>query len=97
MGLERATVGSSMDLDRESWVFGHRFRERERALTFNQPVERKRAWKILAGLDFLLEVNMSFSSNNVFGYQESLRKIMKVIVNNFFLIFKTEKKKFNSN
>ena len=35
---------------------------------------------------------MSFSSNNVFGYQESLRKIMKVIVNNFFLIFKTEKK-----
>ena len=87
-----------MDLDRESWVFGHRFRERERerALTFNQPVERKRAWKILAGLDFLLEVNMSFSSNNVFGYQESLRKIVKVTVNNFFLIFKTEKK-FNSN
>ena len=67
-------------------------RERERALTFNQPVERKRAWKILAGLDFLLEVNMSFSSNNVFGYQESLRKIVKVSVNNFFLIFKTEKK-----
>ena len=37
-----------MDLDRESWVFGHRFRERERerervrALTFNQPEERKR-------------------------------------------------------
>ena len=66
-------------------------RERERALTFNQPVERKRAWKILVGLDFLLEVNMSFSSNNVFGYQESLRKIVKVSVNNFFLIFKTEK------
>ena len=36
---------------------------------------------------------MSFSSNNVFGYQESLRKIMKIIVNNFFLIFKTEEKK----
>ena len=35
---------------------------------------------------------MSFSSNNVFGYQESLRKIVKVTVNNFFLIFKTEKK-----
>ena len=72
-----------------------RERERERALTFNQPVERKRAWKIIAELDFLLEVNMSFSSNNVFGYQESLRKIVKVSVNNFFLIFKTEKKKFN--
>ena len=68
-------------------------RERERALTFNQPVERKRAWKILAGLDFLLEVNMSFSSNNVFGYQESLRKTVKVTVNNFSLIFKTLKKK----
>ena len=65
-------------------------RERERALSFNQPVERKRAWKILAGLDFLLEVNMSFSSNNVFGYQESLRKIVKVTINNIFLIFKTK-------
>ena len=35
---------------------------------------------------------MSFGSNNVFGYQESLRKIMKVIVKNFSLILKTEKK-----
>ena len=35
---------------------------------------------------------MSFSSNNVFGYQERLRKIVKVTVNNFFLIFTTEKK-----
>ena len=97
MGLERATIGSSMDLDRESWVFAHRFRERERESTHLQSAhrEKERAWKIWVGLDFLLEVNMSFSSNNVFGYQESLRKIVKVSVNNFFLIFKTEKKKFN--
>ena len=68
--------------------------ERERESTHLQSArrEKERAWKIWVGLDFLLEVNMSFSSNNVFGYQESLRKIVKVSVNNFFLIFKTEKK-----
>ena len=58
-----------MDLERE--------RERERELTFNQPVERKRELgNIWIGSDFLTQVNMSLSSNNVSGYQESLRKIL---------------------
>ena len=39
-----------MDLERErkreSRIFGHGFRARERELTFNQPVERERAWRI---------------------------------------------------
>ena len=35
---------------------------------------------------------MSLSSNALFGSQESLRKIEKVIANKVFLIFKTEKK-----
>ena len=73
-----------MDLERE------RERERERELG---EFWRDRAWKIWVGSDFWLEVNMSLSSNALFGSQESLRKIEKVIANNFFLIFKTEKKK----
>ena len=35
---------------------------------------------------------MSLSSNVLFGYQESLRKIEKITANNFFLIFKLKKK-----
>ena len=48
---------SAMNLERESWDFGHGFRERERELTFNENhlhlervleifTERKRAWRL---------------------------------------------------
>ena len=54
--------------------------------------ERERELGKWVGSDFWLEVNMILSSNVLFGYQESLRKIEKVTANNFFVIFKTKKK-----
>ena len=84
-----------MDLERKGKgrIFGHGQRERERERELGE-FRRKRAWKIWVGSNFLLGDNMSLSSNVLFGYQESLRKIEKITANNFFLIFKLKKNQF---
>ena len=46
----------------------------------------------MSWVKLLTKVNMSLSSNVVFGYQESFRKL-KSYANNLFLIFKFGKKK----
>ena len=47
----------------------------------------------MSWVKLLTKVNMSLSSNVVFGYQESFRKL-KSYANNLFLIFKFGKKMF---
>ena len=74
---EREKAGfSAMNLERESWDFGHGFRERERELTFNENhlhlervleifTERKRAWR--------LEIDKLGILISIFSRRESLK------------------------